>query len=180
MNEIVDVILFGSAVRGKDNPRDIDVLIIFNKKEDTDISYELRKKMEKLGYNTEITNRTYKNLFDSSFLPRENILSEGYSVILNKSLSEGFGYKPFSLFTYSLKKLSKSKRIIFHYALKGRNKKSGILEKMRGIKLGSLGILIPIENTENFEKFMKYWNVQFRKFDILIPERVVEYREFEI
>lgn len=179
-NEIVDIILFGSAVRGKEKPKDIDILIVFQEKENTDLTYALRKNIEKLGYNVEITSRTYKNLFLSSFLPRENILTEGYSFILDRKISESFGYKSFNLFIYSLKNFSKSKRIMFHYALHGRNKRIGVLKKVRGIRLASVGILIPIENTEMFEEFLKYWNVSYKRFGILIPEGVIEYREFVI
>jgi len=176
--DIIDIILFGSLIRQKYRPGDIDILILFKEKESTDISYELRKIIKKFSYNVEITNRTYKNLFSSSFLPREDILTEGYSIVLGKKISEGFGYKSLNLFIYSLKKLSKSRRIMFHYALEGRDGKLGTLKEIHGIRVASATILIPIENTERFEEFLKYWNIDYKRFGILISEKNMKYGNF--
>ena len=57
-NEILDIILFGSSIKGKDKPNDIDLLIIYKTKKDLDTSYELRKKLNKLGFNVSISDKT--------------------------------------------------------------------------------------------------------------------------
>jgi predicted nucleotidyltransferase len=179
-DEIVDIILFGSSMRGKKKPHDIDLLLLFKDKENIDLSYELRKKIESFGYRIEITTRTYKNLFESTFLPRESILSEGFSLILNKKISEALGYMSFMLFLYSLKGFSSSRRMMFHYALNGREKREGIIEELGGIKLANTAILIPIKVSDEFEDFLNYWNVKFKKVRILIPEKSVKYGEFKL
>src|SRR3989344_1739284 len=46
-DKIIDIILFGSAIKGKENPRDIDLLILFKEKKDLDLSYELKKRLKK-------------------------------------------------------------------------------------------------------------------------------------
>ena len=44
-SEVVDIILFGSVLRGKKDPKDIDILLVFSKEVNKDIEYELRKSL---------------------------------------------------------------------------------------------------------------------------------------
>lgn len=176
--EILDIILFGSAIRGKEKPKDIDILILFKERENLDLSYELRKSIKKIGLVAEITGKTYKNLLSVKFLPREDILSDGYSLVLNKKLSESFGYNTFMLFRYSLKGFSQSQRMMFYYALEGRRKKDGMLKILNGIKFTNSVVLIPIENSEEFENFLKNWKMEIKKTRILIPEKTIKYMKF--
>ena len=41
--QLKDIVLFGSFVRGKAKPEDIDILIIFKTKVNKDVEYELKK-----------------------------------------------------------------------------------------------------------------------------------------
>src|SRR3989344_5169315 len=91
---ILDIILFGSKVKGKEKPNDIDILILYKDKKNFDISYELKKILK--NYNVDITDKSYNELFNDSFKIKEDILSEGYSLINNKSLSEALNYKSFA------------------------------------------------------------------------------------
>ena len=175
--EVLDVIIFGSVSRGKRKPADIDILLLFKEKEDRELEYILRKDLEKTtGLKIQITTRTYDNLFSAGFLPREFILSEGYSIKLKVSLSKAFGYKSYILFNYKLRKFSPTKRTRFHYALYGRLRSKGIMHELGGVKI-STAVLIPTENSERFSDFMNLWEVDFKKTPILIPERVVSYGE---
>ena len=80
--QIIDILLFGTVERAKAQPKDIDVLIIFKKKKDLMIAQELRKRfIAKISLPIQITTKTYEELFQSSFVVRESILSEGYSLI---------------------------------------------------------------------------------------------------
>jgi len=116
---ILDIIIFGSSVREKDNPEDIDILIIFIDRKDYDISYELRKILEKQGFSIEITDKTYQEIFKQDFKAREALLSEGYSIINETFLSSGLGYNTFVLFKYDLGDMNKSQRMRFYYSLYG-------------------------------------------------------------
>ena len=73
--EIIDIILFGSIVRGKTKPKDIDVLILFNKHIDRTILKQFN-----------LTYKTYYDFFRS--FPTESILHEGFSLLHDKKLSE--------------------------------------------------------------------------------------------
>ena len=115
-------------MREKDNPEDIDILIIFIDRKDYDISYELRKILEKQGFSIEITDKTYQEIFKQDFKAREALLSEGYSIINETFLSSGLGYNTFVLFKYDLGDMNKSQRMRFYYSLYGRTKEDeGIL-----------------------------------------------------
>jgi len=178
--EILDIILFGSIVRGKKKPADIDILLIFKNQENSELTYQLTKIFEGHNLNSELTSITYQEMFDINFLPRESILSEGYSLITDKKLSESFGFQTFIMFIYSQKGFSQTKRMKFHYALNGRNKNPGILKQMNAVKLADTVVLVPLENSEEFKSFLSLWGISFKNFNVLIPQRTIEYKEFKI
>ncbi|MEK6872286.1 MAG: nucleotidyltransferase domain-containing protein, partial [Nanoarchaeota archaeon] len=49
--EIIDIIIFGSFVRGKEKPKDIDIIINYTDRFNTRIetNHSLKKKLEKFG-----------------------------------------------------------------------------------------------------------------------------------
>ena len=169
---LLDIILFGSYLKGKNAPKDLDILLLFKEKKDIDLSYVLSKKIKRLGFNPEITDKTYKELFQSSFIAREAILSEGYSIKNDCFVLDGFGYTSYFLFKYDLKKFNKSKRMMFYYGLYGRNKNQGILKELNSIKFSGTIILCPLENSNKMEGFFKNLEIDFITFQILIPERI--------
>ena len=176
--DVIDVIIFGSSVREKENPFDIDILVIYltEKRENTDETYQFRKRIEEIvKKNVHAVSIGYKNLFKPEFLPRQSILSEGFSMKIKNYLSEGFGFSSRILFKYSLKEKNNSKRMQFYYALYGRKKEKGILEKSNCLKFSDSIILSPIENSELLKNFFKKNSIQFIEIPVLIPERVLNY-----
>jgi predicted nucleotidyltransferase len=171
-NEILDIILFGSSIKGKDKPNDIDLLIIYKTKKDLDTSYELRKKLNKLGFNVSISDKTYKTLIDGNFKPVEEVFSEGYSLIYDKFIANGIGYFNLSLFKYNLKPLNKSQRMRFYYSLYGRDKKGGIVKEFNLIKFSDTLLLCPTENMEKLKEFFESWKIETINFPIMIPSRL--------
>jgi predicted nucleotidyltransferase len=176
-SEVIDILLFGSTARGKDSPGDIDFLIIFSDQVEDYliISNNLRKELDKIYKNIEVIALKYRDLFSSTFLAREAVLSESYSFRNKEYLSRSFGYKNFTLFKYSLKNLNKSKRMQFYYSLYGRGKQKGVLENNQAIKFSKEIILALVENSEIFKKFFESWKLEYTEFPILIPERVIKY-----
>jgi predicted nucleotidyltransferase len=170
---ILDIILFGSLVRGKEKPRDIDILILYKSKKDIDISYELKKRFKTKGYDVEITDKTYKELFEESFKARESILSEGYSLVYDRFLSKGLGYMNLILFKYELKGFSKSDRMRFYYSLYGRSKEQkGILKELNTIKFSETILLCPVQNAEKMKEYLENWKIKFIEFTVMIPSRL--------
>lgn len=173
---ILDIILFGSFIKGKEKPNDIDMLILYKDKKDIEKSHELKKILEKKGYNVDITDKTYLELFEESFKAREDILSEGYSVVNDKSLLQGFGYISFILFKYELRGFTKSDRMRFYYSLSGRTKKdTGILKDLNSLKFSDTILLCPVENAEKMKEYLDYWKIKYIEFPIMIPSRLKQF-----
>jgi predicted nucleotidyltransferase len=80
--QVEDIVLFGSSVKGKEKPKDIDILLIFNKKEYTELNYQLKKSLKE--FNVQIISKTKKSLLSDMFKAKESYLSEGYSLISKK------------------------------------------------------------------------------------------------
>ena len=165
---ILDIILFGSIVRGKKYPKDIDILVLFSRSIDDKIASEIENLLKQSEYNFQVTTATYSDLFSPAFLPRDTLF-DGISLITGKQLSDGFGYKNFVLFKYSLKGFTNSKRVKFFYALKGRYKE-GILNEM-GYRLGKDAFLIFSDKSEEFRAFLNLWQVDYQEIEILMPAR---------
>ncbi len=167
--DILDIFLFGSTVRGKTEPNDIDFLLVFKNKEDSDLEYDLRKKLQKIFPQVTITTKTYASLFSEVFLAKQGILSEGFSLLHKKMLSECFGYTSFILFHYSLQNFTQSQRMQFQYSLYGRKKEGGMIKELSLIKFADGILLSPILNADATKKYLKYWNIQFEEFPSLFP-----------
>lgn len=176
--EILDIILFGSAVKGKEKPKDVDLLVIYDlkAKDISETSYKLRKNLEKVYRNIEITSKMYNEIFKPEFIARESLLSEGYSLKNRKFLSEALGYKSVILFKYSLKNMNKSERMRFYYSLYGRKNEKGILDKTNSHKFAESIILSTIEGSDMIRNFLKKWNIENLEFPIIMPEKMLKHK----
>ncbi|HLD89050.1 MAG TPA: nucleotidyltransferase domain-containing protein [Candidatus Nanoarchaeia archaeon] len=153
--EIVDIILFGSAVRGKSRPSDIDVLVLFNRKS-TRVSIK----------NCTVINNAFKDFF--SGFPAESVLGEGYSLIFGKKISELYGMSSAYIFRYSLKNKSKSRRMQFYYALYGRGTR-GVIESTGSKKFSNETILTPIRNADQMKQFFDDNEIEYFFLPVLYP-----------
>lgn len=172
--EVLDILLFGSSVKGKEKPNDLDILIIFKENKNLSLAYEFRKLIESaVKLPTEIVSKSYLELFKKEFVAREAILSEGYSLINSVPFSEGLGYKSKVMFNYTLKGKTKSERMRFYYSLYGRNT-PGILQKLKAIKYTDTVILCPTEKQSEMREFFNHWKIKFKETPLLIPKRLTQ------
>jgi len=151
--EVLDVLIFGSTVRGKQTPSDLDVCVIW--------------KGRKRAVPGAIS-KTYAELFSPDFLAREDVLSDAFSLRLNKRLAEAFGYDSFVGFMYSLRRKDYNERARFHNALRNISKELEIL-RFKGFAL------VPVAVSEKFKDFLEYWKVPFRETRILFPKQEYEF-----
>ena len=172
--EVIDILLFGSIIKGKSKPSDIDLLIIYKSKDNIDLNYQLKKQLEKYKLNIQITSKIYPDIFKANFKARGSVLSEGYSLVNNISISEGLGYSNLKLFKYELKNLNKSERMRFYYALYGRNNAEGVLKDLNAKKFSDTIILCPIANSENMAEFFNSWKLVYLEMPVLIPIRMLD------
>ena len=159
-DRILDVVLFGSLVRGKDKPKDIDILLIFKEKKDLEITHRLRKILEqKIKIDVEVTSINYNKLFDTKLKIRESFLTEGYSLINKRGIAEGLGFANKVLFNYNLKGKSKSQRMRFYYSLYGRtHDQEGMLGMLFAKTFSETLILCPVESANELEEYFGSWN----------------------
>ena len=143
-NDIWDIVVYGSYVRGKIKVGDIDIAIIFSRtksvKEKILLCQELRHILIEKGYTLDVKAVDIEDFLNKGFLGREAILAEGYSIINKDYLAERFGFIPIATIEYSLKNLTLTKQKIFYYALQGRKKGTGFLKKIEG-RIISKGVL---------------------------------------
>ena len=120
---IVDILVFGSSIKGKEKPSDIDILIILKD----------RKYFEEVAKNIppefNYIALTLDELIYSNFLLKGIILSESISVKTNKKFAELLFGSPYMIYELYLLNPTNSKRVLLYYFLKGRR---NILSNING------------------------------------------------
>lgn len=167
-DEIEDILLFGSVMKGKDKPSDIDLMIIFKDKINKKLEYEIRNKLS----NIEINSIIKKELFFDSFIAREGLFLEGYSFKQKNQLSSALGFISVAFFKYDLSKIKGSNRTRFYYALMGRGKKEGILPSLDAKRFSENVIVCNYSNLEKLKDFFNNWNIEYFITPSLVPERL--------
>lgn len=167
---LLDVILFGSVLKGKSHPNDVDLLVIFKNKVDLKVSrdFKLYLKDSKIS----ITEIAYSDLFDEAFFAKEGIFNEGYSLIYDKKISEGFGFSTYTIFRYSILGLSETQKILFHYSLQGRKKGTGLLNEIGAFKLSDNMVICNVGSVERLKEHFEFWKIEFVEIPVLIPSRL--------
>jgi len=67
------------------------------------------------------------------------------------------------IYTYSLEHMPKKDKVRFFYALKGRNGKKGIIERLKIEQLGRCVLLVPIKKESEVDEFFEYWKCKPKK-----------------
>ena len=166
---IIDIIVYGSFSRGKIDFNDLDLAILFEEKKDINekmsIAQQLRSLIKKeVNYELDIKAIDMSDLMDETFLARQAIISEGYSLLKNKKFSEILGFKSFYLFSYSLKNLTNSQKMMLQYSLRGRRGQKGIME-LRNCELLGKGVMkVPTEHSEEFKEFLEKHKITYKIF----------------
>lgn len=68
-----------------------------------------------------------------------------------------------------MRHLSATDRIRFHYALKGRAGKKGIIHNAKAEAIGRAVLLVSEDSAQTVETFLKEWNCVFQKREVFIP-----------
>ncbi|MDI6737674.1 MAG: nucleotidyltransferase domain-containing protein [Nanoarchaeota archaeon] len=168
--DIFDIVLYGSAAKGKEEPGDIDALLIFREmplKGRAETAQELKGKLAKKLKGIDIKTINLPELFESDFLARQAVLVEGYSLLHNAPFCERMGFKGYLLFTYTLKGLTQTDKTRFVYALSGRVKE-GIVSELKAEPLGRGAVIVPASNSLRFEQFLQTWHLNYKKKSIMV------------
>jgi len=150
---IVDLIFFGSFVKGKHRPEDLDVAIVVKDENDLELDTvsDIREilKEEFQDPDTEVVE--VQNIYSTGI--GLSIILEGYSVDNSEFLREVLGVKPYNIYQYSLEKLTRSKKSSFNRALKN------ILDEVGGEKIGRGVAKVPRGEAGRIEDVFKRWEI---------------------
>lgn len=164
---IADIFLFGSALKSKEAPNDIDIIVLFREKDYEKIEqiiYAMKKINEKLDIEPIVVDNMHQ---EPVYL---SILHEGFSIRHMKPISQMMGLRAFIMVSYSLKDKTPSDKVRFAYALYGRKKGEGLLDKMNGRDAGKGSVLIPIEFQATARSFFAQWGVAAAEKRIFVKD----------
>lgn len=155
--DIKDIIVFGSLVKDKHAPKDIDIAIVKDKKEISLVG-EIKEKLD------------IKNLDIELIKPEEiyqtrlglTLVTEGFSIKNNKFLREKLNLSPMKIYIYGIKNLTQTKKVMFGRGLKQ------VMKDTEAIKLGAGSIMVPIEKSGSFEDFLDSWNLKYKTKEYLV------------
>ena len=162
--DIADAVAFGSAVKGKIEPGDIDLCLIFRENIDSNFV----KKLGEMNSNTHISALTADNFFRKPHSLAATLLFEGISILSQKPLASVYGLKAFSLYKYELKGMPNIIKVSLLHALKGRNSKKGLVEDLGGEFVAPCSFIMPPEKDDEVLKFLAKWQAKYSRKRILI------------
>ncbi len=132
-NNIISIVQFGSSIFEDNNFNDMDIAVIFKKiplKEQLSESQKLKKQLEKIiKIPIHIKSFDFYSFFDKGNFAKEDILFYGKDLISGENFTNIFGLKPKLQISYDLHELPKKDKVKFHYMLKGKKEKYGLLRK---------------------------------------------------
>ncbi len=154
--------LFGSAVKSKTSPADIDVCMVVNSTKDEALRFseELQKE---LGTDFHVSYLLLNNFFANPEPIWLSLIHEGESIITGRRLSELLFSESRILFKYETSRLPYTDKIRFYYALKGRDGKNGIIKSTNSEFLAKTIILVPVRFDNDVQSFFREWNVPFTR-----------------
>ncbi len=155
--EIEDFIIFGSLVKGKYEPKDIDIAVVLDKK-DVSLVGEVKEYLK------------IKNLDIEMIKPEEiyqtrlglNLITEGFSIKNNRFLRAKLGIAPMKIYTYGIKSLTQTEKVLFGRGL------NQMIKEVNAVKLGAGSIMIPVGKSSKFEDFLNTWDLKYKTKEYLV------------
>lgn len=92
---------------------------------------------------------------------KEVVNSENNSGAKSPSSSPPSNATPYVIFTYSIENLSKTDKVRFYYAIKGRDGKHGIVKEWDIVQLGRAVLLVPEKHEQDVREFLTFWKSAF-------------------
>lgn len=166
-NQIVDIFIFGSSVKGKLSPNDVDICLVFRDKMDINVV----KKIEGiLGVRYHISSLLIDNFFNNPHSLAKTILNEGISLISGRGFAEIFSLRPQALYSYSLSNEHSGKKVRFVYLLRGRDGNEGLVKKWKGYFISNNAFIIPICNDADARELFDSWKIKYKRIKIMLMD----------
>lgn len=155
--KVQDFIVFGSFVKGRYFPKDIDIAIIADNK-DISIIGEIKEELKSFKTDLELIKPI--DIYQTRL--GLTLITEGFSIKNNDFLRKKLGLSPMKIYTYEIKNLTQTKKVLFGRGL------NQIIIDTKATKLGAGSIMIPIEQCSNFEDFLETWNLKYKTKEYLV------------
>jgi len=168
-----DILLYGSTIKGKEKPNDIDIAVIVKEGNPFEVSFEFKRLLEDKGLSpdeVDVKGFLLEELFEENNLVGFALLVEGYSLLNGKFLHERINAKGYFLFRFSYSSLSQSQKMRFLYAYRGRNGSPGVLKQTNSIELAPGVVLVPVDSVYKFKEFLSLWGLSYETAPVLIGE----------
>ncbi|KHO54772.1 MAG: hypothetical protein QT10_C0012G0020 [archaeon GW2011_AR19] len=161
--KVIDIILFGSAIKGKLIPGDVDIAAILYEKP----SKEFLEKINSIkGFHISVI--TAKEFFINSPSIIHTLIREGYSLKNKKFISENFRFSNKVMYNYVLTSLSPSNKVRLVNILRGKRGEKGIVESNNGKWVANQVFISPLNSEKIFDELFDNFKVNFNKKDVLI------------
>ena len=171
--DVWDILLYGSLVKGKEKPNDVDIAVILEEGDPFGVAFQFKTALEEAGFSPEeldVKGFLLKELFDENNLVSLALLIEGCSLLNGKFLHEILNAKGYTLFRFSYSSLPQNEKVRFIYSLRGRRKEGGILKKLNALELAPGIVLVPISATFEFKEFLSRWGLDYERAPVLMGE----------
>ncbi len=154
--KILDIILFGSVVKGGSS-QDIDVALLVKEKEDLSATKEEMRKQFKKEVDIEVLD--IESIYTPLWL---TLIKEGYSIKKMQYLSEMYHLQPVALYKYSLKKLNAVQKVQFSRGIKK-------VVGAEGVVLTRSVLLVPLTAKNKMKELLETWGIYYesRDFELL-------------
>lgn len=161
--EVIEIFVFGSSIKGKAIPKDIDIAILTYKNP----SLEFQKKISKIiGFHISVL--TAKEFFINPPSIAHTLIREGYGLKNKKFLAESYRFSNKILFSYSVASFPSSIKVKIVNILRGKKGEKGIVEFYGGEWIANQVFSVPMESEKIFDEFFDKFSVKFKKSYILI------------
>lgn len=155
---VYDFIIFGSFVKDKMVPRDLDIAMIVSSK-DPVIVGEVKTAIDKEIKNVHLQLIVYEDFLKSK-LPYY-ILSEGFSVREGRFISKKLNIKRKILYTFDLGGLFQVQKVMFNKGLRS------LIASTKSEKVGKGAILVNVSSSGEFEDFFSQWKRKIIKKEFI-------------
>ena len=168
-----DVLLYGSIVKGKEAPNDIDIAVILTEGDPFEVAFRFKRVLEERGFSPEeldVKGFLMSELFSENNLISFALLVEGYSLIKNEFLHKALNAKGYTIFKFSYSGLTGSEKVRFIYSLRGRKGHAGMLQKLNAVELAAGVVLVPVHATFEFREFLTRWRIEYKYAPLIMGE----------
>lgn len=163
--EIVDIFQFGSSVKGKSRPQDIDLCLIFRKEVNLPLVKEISSSLNDKYH---LSFLTVNNFFSKPHSLTRTLFLEGKSIFTNKDFSSIYGLSPQLLYIYNLSGIKASKKVRFVYLLRGRKLRVGMVKKWGGEFLSPSSFLVTVTRDNEVQEIFKKWKIKYKRKKIFL------------